>query len=89
MHSTPLLNQVPAWLRWIRSWRGHDLRVTVENLTVYQADDLATVSGLTRLQGTVAGGRFINMWARETNVLARMGGEWLVVHDPSRFRSIS
>lgn len=72
---------------WRRNWVSFfemfeaDLRVTIENLTVYQAGDIATVRGLTRLQGTVAGGQFIDMWARETNVLSRINGDWLVVHD--------
>ena len=57
-----------------------DLKVTIENLTVYQSGDVATVRGLTRLEGT-AFGQSIDMWARETNVLHRVDGEWLVVHD--------
>lgn len=57
-----------------------DLKVTIDNLTVYQAGDIATVRGLTRLQGT-AFGQHIDMWARETNVLHRVGDRWLVVHD--------
>lgn len=58
-----------------------DLDVTIDNLTVYQSGDIATVRGLTRLQGTMAGGQYIDMWSRETNVLHRVDGEWLVVHD--------
>ena len=57
-----------------------DLEVSIDNLTVYQSGNIATVRGLTRLQGT-AFGQPVDMWARETNVLQRVDGEWLVVHD--------
>lgn len=56
------------------------LKVSIENLTVYQDGDLATVRGLTRLDGITAAGP-IDMWARETNVLRCIGGTWLVIHD--------
>lgn len=58
-----------------------DLRVTIEDLTVYQSGDIATVRGLTRLQGTLTSGQYVDMWARETNVLRRINGTWLIVHD--------
>lgn len=58
-----------------------DLRVTIEDLTVYQSGDIATVRGLTRLQGTMTSGQYVDMWTRETNVLRRVNGTWLIVHD--------
>jgi ketosteroid isomerase-like protein len=58
-----------------------DLKVSIENLTVYQSGDIASVRGLTRLEGTMTDGRFVDMWVRETNVLHRVNGDWLVVHD--------
>ena len=58
-----------------------DLKVTIEDLTVYQSGDIATVRGLTRLQGTMTSGQHIDMWTLETNVLRRVNGTWLIVHD--------
>lgn len=58
-----------------------DLKVTIDDLTVYQSGDIATVRGLTRLQGTLISGQYVDMWARETNVLRRVNGTWLIVHD--------
>lgn len=72
---------------WRRNWMAFfdmfedDLEVTIENLTVYQSGDIATVRGLTRLQGTMTSGQYVDMWSRETNVLRRVDGAWLVVHD--------
>lgn len=72
---------------WRQNWIAFfelfedDLKVTIDDLTVYQKGDIATVRGLTRLEGTMAGGRFVDMWVRETNVLRLVGGEWKVVHD--------
>jgi|GEM_PF-707668 len=72
---------------WRRNWVAFfdmfedDLEVTIENLTVYQSGDIATVRGLTRLQGTMTSGQYVDMWSRETNVLRRIDGAWLVVHD--------
>lgn len=72
---------------WRQNWVSFfamfddDLVVTIDDLTVYQQGDLATVRGLTRLQGTIAGGPHVDMWVRETNVLRRVNGRWLVVHD--------
>ncbi|EBA13453.1 Ketosteroid isomerase-like protein [Roseobacter sp. CCS2] len=73
----------PIWrANWVSFFEmfEDDLEVTIENLTVYQSGDIATVRGLTRLEGT-AFGQYIDMWARETNVLRRVDGDWLVVHD--------
>jgi ketosteroid isomerase-like protein len=72
---------------WRQNWVSFfamfddDLVVTIEDLTVYQHGDLATVRGLTRLQGTIVGGPTIDIWVRETNVLRRVNGRWLIVHD--------
>jgi ketosteroid isomerase-like protein len=58
-----------------------DLRITFDDMTVYQSGDLATVQFLTRVEGTTSTDQYIDMWARETNVLRRIEGEWLLVHD--------
>ena len=74
----------PIWRdNWVAFFElfEEDLKVTIDDLTVYQSGDIATVRGLTRLEGTVAGGPFYDVWVRETNVLRRIDGEWLVVHD--------
>lgn len=72
---------------WRQNWISFfgmfddDLVITIDDLTVYQHGDLATVRGLTRLEGTLVGGPFVDMWVRETNVLRRVDGRWLVLHD--------
>lgn len=40
-----------------------------------------SVYGLTRLNGTIVDGPCVVMWVRETNLLRRKNGRWLVVHD--------
>lgn len=67
------------WVNFFDSF--HDIRLTFEDLTVFQSGDLATIRGLTRLQCTTANGGEIDMWSRETNVMRKMNGEWLIVHD--------
>lgn len=74
----------PIWRQnWISFFAmfDEDLVITIDDLTVYQQGDLATVRGLTRLEGTLVGGPFVDMWVRETNVLRRVGDRWLVLHD--------
>lgn len=72
---------------WRQNWVtffgmfADDLVVSIEDLTVYQKGDLSTVYGLTRLEGTIDGGAFVDMWVRETNLLQRIDGRWLVLHD--------
>ena len=72
---------------WRQNWISffgmfdEDLVITIEDLTVYQQGDLATVYGLTRLEGTIVGGPYVDMWVRETNLLRRVGDRWLVLHD--------
>lgn len=72
---------------WRQNWISffgmfdEDLVITIDDLTVYQQGDLATVRGLTRLEGTIVDGPYIDMWVRETNVLRRIDDRWLVVHD--------
>jgi ketosteroid isomerase-like protein len=72
---------------WRQNWIGFfgmfddDLVITIDDLTVYQQGDLATVRGLTRLEGTLVGGPFVDMWVRETNVLRGVDDRWLVLHD--------
>lgn len=72
---------------WRQNWVSffgmfaEDLVVLIEDLTVYQKGDLATVCGQTRLEGTLVGGPYIDMWVRETNLLRRVDDRWLVVHD--------
>ncbi|MFF9184218.1 YybH family protein [Streptomyces misionensis] len=50
-----------------------DVRVTC-------VEDLAVVTSFTRFAGIVLG-REIDMWARETNVLRKVDGTWLLTHD--------
>ncbi|MEM1338702.1 MAG: nuclear transport factor 2 family protein [Bacteroidota bacterium] len=59
----------------------NDIELTFEDLTVFQSGDLATIRGLTRLQCSTADGGTIDMWSRETNVMRKINGEWLIVHD--------
>ncbi len=72
---------------WRQNWVSffgmfaEDLVITIEDLTVYQQGDLATVYGLTRLEGTIVKGPYVDMWVRETNLLRRVNDRWLVVHD--------
>lgn len=68
------------WVTFFEMFKD-DLRVTIEDLTVYQSGDIATVRGLTRLEGTMESGQYVDMWTRETNVLRRVNGKWLIVHD--------
>jgi ketosteroid isomerase-like protein len=72
---------------WRQNWVAFfgmfadDLVISIEDLTVYQTGDLATVYGLTRLEGTIEGGPYVDMWVRETNLLQRVDDRWLVLHD--------
>jgi ketosteroid isomerase-like protein len=72
---------------WRQNWVtffamfADDLVISIGDLTIYQKGDLATVYGLTRLEGTIEGGPYVDMWVRETNLLQRIDGHWLVVHD--------
>lgn len=74
-------------MSWRQNWISFfgmfddDLVITIDDLTVYQQGDLATVRGLTRLGGTLVGGPFVDMWVRETNVLRRVDNRCLVLHD--------
>lgn len=68
------------WVTFFEMFQD-DLRVTIEDLTVYQSGDIATVRGLTRLEGTMVSGQYVDMWTRETNVMRRVDGKWLIVHD--------
>jgi ketosteroid isomerase-like protein len=56
------------------------LKVSFDSLTVYLSGGLATVRGLTLLDGSLNGAS-VTVWARETNVLRLVDGEWLVIHD--------
>ncbi len=68
------------WIKFFGMF-ADDLVITIDDLTVYQQGDLATVYGLTRLEGTIEGGPYVDMWVRETNLLRRVEDRWLVVHD--------
>jgi ketosteroid isomerase-like protein len=68
------------WINFFQFFPG-EINVTLEDLTVFQSGDLAAFRGLTRLQGTTASGKYIDMRSRETNVFRKIGGEWLIVHD--------
>lgn len=72
---------------WRQNWVtffgifADDLVISIEDLTVDKKGDLATVYGLTRLEGTIQGGPHVDIWVRETNLLQRIDARWLVVHD--------
>ena len=68
------------WVHFFDAFKG-GIRLTFKDLTVFQSGDLATIRGLTRLRGTTVNGEDIDMWTRETNVLRKINGEWLIVHD--------
>ncbi len=68
------------WVSFFNTFKG-GIQLTFEDLTVFQSGDLATIRGLTRLQGETATGQNIDMWTRETNVMRKINGEWLIVHD--------
>ncbi|RKN83533.1 YybH family protein [Ulvibacterium marinum] len=68
------------WVSFFNTFKG-SIQLTFEDLTVFQSGDLATIRGLTRLQGETATGQNIDMWTRETNVMRKINGEWLIVHD--------
>ena len=68
------------WVHFFDSFKG-GIRLAFKDLTVFQSGDLATIRGLTRLRGTTINGEDIDMWTRETNVLRKINGEWLIVHD--------
>ncbi|GAA3522785.1 hypothetical protein GCM10022393_41790 [Aquimarina addita] len=68
------------WVNFFNTFEG-SIQLTFEDLTVFQSGDLATIRGLTRLQGETATGQNIDMWTRETNVMRKINGEWLIVHD--------
>lgn len=67
------------WVNFFKSF--NDIELTFEDLTVFQSGDLATIRGLTRLKCTTPDGGKIDMWSRETNVMRKINGEWLIVHD--------
>ena len=68
------------WVNFFNSFKG-GINLTFKDLTVFQSGDLATIRGLTRLQGVTANGEDLDMWTRETNVMRKINGEWLIVHD--------
>jgi ketosteroid isomerase-like protein len=68
------------WVNFFQFFPG-EIKVTLEDLTVFQSGDLAAFRGLTRLQATTAAGKYIDMWSRETNIFRKIDGEWLIVHD--------
>ncbi|MGD1840979.1 MAG: YybH family protein [Thermonemataceae bacterium] len=68
------------WINFFNAFKG-DIQLTFEDLTVFQSGNLATIRGLTRLQGTTVHGEELDMWTRETNVMRKINGEWLIVHD--------
>ncbi|MBY0479454.1 MAG: nuclear transport factor 2 family protein [Chitinophagaceae bacterium] len=68
------------WINFFKYF-PKEIKITLEDLTVFQSGDLATIRGLTRLQAATADGRYVDMWTRETNVLRKINGTWLLVHD--------
>ena len=72
--------------QWRRNWESFfgqfagDQKLEFADLAILCSGDLAVVRGLTRLLGTM-GGQPIDVWTRETNILKRIDGAWMVVHD--------
>lgn len=54
------------------------------NMKITCSGDLAVVHGFTRVKG-VMHGNAIDTWARETNCLRKVDGEWLLIHDHVSF----
>ncbi|RXG11422.1 ketosteroid isomerase-like protein [Leeuwenhoekiella aestuarii] len=68
------------WINFFKFFPA-EIKITLEDLTVFQEGNLAALRGLTRLTATTMDGNEVDMWARESNVLRKIDGEWLIVHD--------
>jgi ketosteroid isomerase-like protein len=73
-------------MEWRRNWENFfamfesDPTYEFKDVRVTCVEDLAVVTSFTRFAGIVQG-REIDMWARETNVLRKVDGTWLLTHD--------
>jgi uncharacterized protein (TIGR02246 family) len=55
--------------------------VEVRDLKISAGGDVAFLTCLERLVGTMKGGQKSDIWVRVTSGLNRIGGRWLIVHD--------
>lgn len=61
-------------------YRG-PMELELRDLQVIASSDVAFISVLERMAGTLADGQKSEMWVRVTSGLRKMGGHWLIVHD--------
>ena len=57
------------------------LDTEIRDLKVAASGDVAFITCLERLSGTVKGGQKLTQWVRVTSGLRKIGGHWLIVHD--------
>jgi uncharacterized protein (TIGR02246 family) len=69
-----------AWQETFAAYSG-PIGYDVRDLRVIAHGDVACVSSVDHVQGTLASGRVSGVWLRWTTCLRRIDGVWLVVHD--------
>ena len=73
-------NKRRAWEEFFAAHTG-PVAYEVHELSVTTEGELAFVHGLNHVRGTLAGGRYSDLWVRWTACLQRINGVWLIVHD--------
>lgn len=61
-------------------YRG-PIELELRDLQVVASSDMAFITVLERMAGTLTDGQKSEMWVRVTSVLRKMEGRWLIVHD--------
>lgn len=71
---------------WVNFFGAFDdnIRVDADDTTIIIGGDLAVVHEFTRVSGTQKGQPF-SAWTRETNVLRKADGRWLIAHAHTSF----
>lgn len=67
---------------WFATWDG-PIALEARDVEVRASGGLAVAAGLVRMRGTKTDGSQVDIWMRATDVLAREGGEWRIVHHHS------
>ena len=57
------------------------LSLEYRNVHIYSSGDLAVLTCLERVSGTLTNGQPSALWLRDTSVFRRVNGRWLDVHD--------
>jgi ketosteroid isomerase-like protein len=69
-----------AWQAFFATFTG-PVGYEARELNVAADGEVAFVHSLNHLNGTLAGGRVVEMWLRWTACFRRIDGVWLIVHD--------